>query len=83
MGLEKIAGKLDEYYDRLERGKAAKIEPAHVEKVIAKLRAKQDLLKGELQDAVKPSKQERLENKIATVREQIERAEWLRAKIGP
>ena len=83
MRLENIADKLDEYFERLERGKAAKIKPSHVEKVIAKLQTKQDLLMGELQDAAKPSKQERLENKLATVCEQIERAEWLLAKVGP
>ena len=82
MGLEKITEKLDKYFSRLERGKATKIKPSHVEKVIAKLYAKQELLKDELRDAVKPSKKDRLENKLSTVREQIERAEWLLEKVG-
>ena len=81
MGLEKITEKLDKYFGRLERGKAAKIKPSHVRKVIAKLRAKQELLKNEHQEAEKPSKKNRVENKLSTVREQIKRAEWLLGKI--
>jgi uncharacterized protein YaiL (DUF2058 family) len=82
MELESIAEKLDKYFSRLERGKAAKIKPAHVEKVIAKLQAKQQLLQEELRAAEKPSKKSRLENKLVTVCEQVERAEWLLDKIG-
>ena len=82
MGLEGIAEKLDTYFSRLERGKAAKIKPAHVEKMIAKLETKQSLLKDELREAEKPSKKERVENKLSTVREQIERAKWLLEKVG-
>ncbi|AXI41038.1 hypothetical protein [Sulfitobacter sp. SK011] len=81
MGLEKIGEKLDRYFNRLEQGKAAKIKPNHVEKVISKLRAKQKLLQEELGSAEKPSKKTRLESKLATVSEQIERAEWLLEKI--
>lgn len=82
MGLEKITEKLDKYFNRLESGKATKIKPSHVEKAIAKLHAKQKLLKDELRDAEKVSKKSRLENKLVTVREQIDRAEWLLEKIG-
>jgi hypothetical protein len=82
MGLEKIADKLDKYFKRLDRGKATKIKPAHVEKAIAKLQSKQEQLKVELREAEKPSKKDRLENKLATVSEQIERAKWLLKKIG-
>ena len=77
MGLTKIGEKLDKYFSRLENGKAARIKPSHVEKVIAKLRAKQALLKTEIRDSEKPSKKERLESKLVTVHRQIERAEWL------
>lgn len=82
MGLKKIAEKLDTYYKRLELGKAAKIEPSHVEKVIAKLQAKQEQLKTELSETEKPSKRQRLEGKLATVEEQIARSEWLLKEIG-
>ncbi|WP_162797942.1 hypothetical protein [Sulfitobacter sp. JL08] len=82
MGLKKIAEKLDTYYKRLELGKAAKIQSAHVEKVIAKLQAKQEQLKTELSETEKPSKKQRLEGKLATVEEQITRSEWLLREIG-
>ena len=82
MGLEKTTEKLDKYFNRLENGKATKIKPAHVEKAISKLHAKRQLLMEELGETEKMSKKGRLENKLATVREQIERAEWLLEKIG-
>ena len=83
MGLKKISEKLDSYFSRHEDGKAAKIERSHVEKVIDKLKTKQTLLKEEIKDTEKRSKIERLESKLSTVAEQIERAEWLLEKIGP
>ena len=82
MGLEKIAEKLDKYYERMEQGTAATIKPAHVDKVIAKLQAKKALLLDELREAEKPAKKSRLESKLVTIGEQIERAEWLLKKIG-
>ncbi|PYG31925.1 hypothetical protein [Pelagimonas varians] len=82
MGLERATEKLDKYYSRLESGKAAKIKPSHVMKVIAKLQAKQALLQEELAAADKPSKQDRLENKLVTVGTQLERAHWLLDQIG-
>ena len=82
MGLTKISQKLDSYFSRLEDGKAAKIKPSHVEKVIAKLRSKQQLLKDEISDPVNLSKKERLESKLSVVGDQIERGEWLLDKIG-
>ena len=82
MGLGKIAEKLDKYFDRLEHGKATKIKSGHVRKVIAKLHAKQELLLAEYHEAEKPSKKERIDNKLSTIHEQIERAEWLLARIG-
>lgn len=83
MGLTKINEKLESYFSRLEDGKATKIKPSHVQKVIAKLQAKQMLLKEEIHDTEKASKKERLESKLSTVCAQIERAEWLLKKIGP
>ena len=78
---ETIAEKLDEYYRRFEDGKAAKIEPAHVQRAIASLRTRRDLLLQELQDAEKPVKKDRIEQKLETLQKQIERAEWLLARI--
>ena len=82
MGLTKITEKLDSYFGRLENGKATKIKPSHVEKVIAKLRAKQMLLKEEIDGSEKASKKERLEKKLTTLGQQIERAKWLLGQIG-
>jgi hypothetical protein len=82
MGLKSIAEKLDKYFGRLESGKAAKIKPSHVAKVIAKLQAKQNVLQEELAEADKPSKKTRIESKLVTVAEQIERAQWLQEKIS-
>ena len=82
MGIESIAAKLDKYFGRLEDGKAKKIKPSHVQKAIDKLRTKQKLLEDERREAEKPSKIARLDKKLATVAEQITRAEWLLAKIG-
>ena len=82
MGIEKISEKLEKYVGRLEKGKTSKIKPSHVEKAIAKLQVKQRLLTEELDETTKPAKQERLKKKLSTVREQIERAEWLLGKIA-
>ena len=61
MGLESVIEKLDKYYGRLEKGKAQKIKPAHVEKVLRKLEAKAQLLETELEETTKETKRERLE----------------------
>lgn len=82
MGLTKINEKLDSYFSRLEDGTAAKIKPSHVQKVIAKLQAKQTSLKKEIDETENPAKKERLEGKLSTAGAQIERAEWLLEKIG-
>jgi len=84
MGLGKSIGKLDDYYDRLAQNKVSKITPEHVDKVLAKLRAKEAKLQGEIEEATKVTKKERLTDKLAVVREQIQRGEWLRVQIsGP
>lgn len=81
MGIGKVAKKLDAYFGRLEGGRAAEIKPSHVKKAIAKLQSKRELLQVELRDAEKQSKKRRIENKLVTVGEQIERAEWLLNKL--
>ena len=77
MNLKTSIEKLDKYYERLNKGKAEKIKPNHVEKVIRKLKAKEETLHAELAETHKESKKVRLIRKIATIKEQIGRAEWL------
>ncbi len=77
MNLKTSIEKLDKYYERLNKGKAEKIKPNHVEKVIRKLKAKEETLHAELAETQKESKKARLIRKIATIKEQIGRAEWL------
>ncbi len=81
MGLGKSIGKLDDYYERLAQNKAGKIEPDHVDKVLGKLRVKEDALKTEIAETLKVSKKERLEAKLDVVQKQIQRGEWLREQI--
>ncbi|SEW12516.1 hypothetical protein SAMN05444851_1567 [Aliiroseovarius sediminilitoris] len=82
MGLENSVEKLDKYYARLEQGKAQKIKPSHVDKILSKLEAKARLLQAELDETTKSSKKERLATKLDMVREQQKRARWLKDKIG-
>lgn len=81
MKLSKSAEKLDKYYERLNKGKAEKIKPDHVEKVIRKLKTKEELLRRETDESENELKKARLEGKLHTAREQINRAEWLLEKI--
>lgn len=81
MGLGKSIDKLDDYYDRLAQNKVSKITPDHVDKVLAKLRGKENLLLAEIEGAQKVAKKVRLESKLAVVREQIQRGQWLLGKI--
>lgn len=82
MGFETAVEKLDKYFGRLEKGKAQKIKPSHVEKVIRKLEMKEQILQTELAETEKESKKRRLEGKLEMVREQQSRARWLLEKIG-
>lgn len=82
MGLKKLAEKVEEYNARLESGKASKIEPDHVEKVLQKLRAKATELETEIADASSPERQARLEGKLAIARTHIDRAEWLLKELA-
>lgn len=81
MGLKKLAGKLSDYNTRLERGKAEKIEPDHVEKVLGKLRKKADQLEVEIASEEKADKKARLQRKLGIAREHVARAEWLLTQI--
>jgi hypothetical protein len=82
MGLESAVEKLDKYFKRLDTGKAQKIKPQSVEKVIRKLEAKADLLRSEHAQTDKGTKKHRLERKLDLVREQQDRARWLLEKIS-
>lgn len=82
MGLESAIEKLDKYYKRLDMGKAHKIRPSHVEKMMRKLDAKAALLLIEHAETDKESKKIRLERKLELVQEQQDRARWLLDKIG-
>lgn len=80
MGLKKLASKVADYKDNLENGKARKIRPEHVRKVLEKLRAKE----AELYAAIAGAGEERklrLQLKLGIAREHIARAEWLLGEI--
>ena len=81
MGLKKLAGKLSDYNARLERGKAEKIEPDHVEKVLAKLRKKTDQLDAAIASEKNADKKARLQRKLGIAREHVARGEWLMTQI--
>ncbi|MCU4652987.1 hypothetical protein N8I71_09100 [Roseibacterium sp. SDUM158016] len=82
MGLKKLAEKVEDYNARLESGKASKIKPAHVEKVLQKLRVKAAELEAEIAAAPSADKKARLEGKLAIARTHIARAEWLLEKLA-
>jgi uncharacterized protein YaiL (DUF2058 family) len=82
MGLENTVEKLDKYYKRLKKGKAQKIKPSHVSKVISKLETKENLLLSDLAEAGKEAKKQRLDKKLAMVRAQLDRARWLLSEIA-
>ncbi len=82
MDVETSLEKLDKYFKRLKKGKAQKIKPSHVEKVIEKLSNKEEMLLAEIADTQKENKIERLERKRVFLREQTERARWLLKEIG-
>ncbi len=82
MGLKKLAEKVDDYNERLERGKSERIKPHHVEKVLKKLKKKTSVLKQEIKDTSNENRKIRLEKKLKIAREHIERAEWLLKQIA-
>ncbi len=81
MGLKKLAAKLADYRERLERGKASKINPSHVKKVLEKLQKKLASLNEEVASTEKPDRKARLNRKLNITREQIKHAEWLLKEI--
>jgi hypothetical protein len=82
MGLKKLAAKVEDYNTRLESGKASKIKPSHVEKVLQKLRVKAAELEAEIATASSADKKDRLEGKLAIARTHIDRAEWLLKELA-
>ena len=82
MGLKKLAMKVEDYNARLESGKASKIKPDHVEKVLQKLRVKAANLEAEIAAAPSAEKRARLEGKLAIARTHISRAEWLLEELA-
>ena len=81
MKLKKLSAKVADYNQRLADGKASKIKPDHVGKVLEKLRAKEAELTEELAAAPSREKQTRIQRKLDVAREHIERAEWLLAEL--
>ena len=75
--MKKLAAKVAAYYERLEQGKAHKIKPSHVHKVMDKLRAKEDALLSEIEVARTNADRLRFELKLQVAREHIQRAEYL------
>lgn len=82
MGLKKLAAKMEDYNERLESGKASKIKPRDVEKVLQKLRSKSTDLEAEIASTASADKKARLEGKLQIAHAQIERAEWLLKELG-
>jgi len=82
MGLKKLAEKVGEYKERVDSGKASKIKPGDVEKVLGKLRRKSAELESEIASAKAPEKKGRLERKLGIARTHIERAEWLLQEVS-
>lgn len=81
MGLKKLADKVSAYNERLEKGKAKKIKPNHVRKVLEKLRKKSADLELEIAGEKRADKKDRLKRKLRIAREHEERAEWLLDEI--
>ncbi|WP_227272517.1 hypothetical protein [Roseobacter weihaiensis] len=82
MGLKKLAANVNDYNERLESGKASKIKPRHVEKVLQKLRSKSTELEAEIAKATSPEKKARLEGKLGIAQTHIKRAEWLLKELS-
>ncbi|RSK37792.1 hypothetical protein EJA01_03885 [Rhodovulum iodosum] len=75
--MKKLAAKVADYKQRLEKGQTSEIKPDHVQKVLAKLEKKQVDLKARFDAETDPGERERLTGKLGIAREQIARARWL------
>ena len=82
MGLKKLAAKVADYNERFEQGKASKIKPSHVERVLEKLLQKAVDLRADIATADSPEKKARIEKKLGVATAQIERAKWLLKEIS-
>jgi hypothetical protein len=82
MGLKKLAAKVAAYKEQVEAGTASKIEPKHVEKVLAKLRKNEAKLEEKLAATRNADDRAQIERKRAVAREQIARAEWLLGMVN-
>lgn len=82
MGVKKLAAKVEEYWDRLKRGKASKIKASHVEKVLSKLRKRALALDETIRNANDKDKSELVIKKRKVIERLIERAEWLKGRLG-
>ncbi len=79
MAHEKLAEKLGDYFARLGKGRAHKIKPDDVQKVIVKLRDRHAALIEEL--ARKPHHAARIAAKISAAEDLLGRAEWLLGQL--
>lgn len=79
MAHEKLAEKLGDYFARLGKGRAHKIKPDDVQKVIVKLRERHAALIEEL--ARKPDHAARITAKISAAEDLLGRAEWLQVQL--
>ena len=77
----KALRKLEKYQERLKDGKADQIKPKHVHQMIEKLTTKEAELVAELEETTKPGKLDRLNAKLATIRDRIEEANWLVSQV--
>ncbi len=82
MGNKKIAEKLGDYFARLDEGKAQKIKPRDVDKIIEKLQARRVELDEARASAPGRNREARLTQKIETVDILLERATWLRSALA-
>ncbi|MFA8441108.1 hypothetical protein [Yoonia sp.] len=81
MGLNKLAAKVVEYNERLERGEVSEIKPSHVERVLKKLKKKTAELQADIAAAPSDDKKARLEQKLKIADAHVARAEWLLENI--
>lgn len=81
MSMKETADKLEKYQERLKSGKAEKIRPDHVGKILAKLVAREAELSAEIAETTKHGRRARLEEKRATLRELIDKARWLASQV--